>query len=1113
MGTFDAFADAPNLIIQEGREITVTLDRTSATTGRISWNIPPPALGCTSENQAYGGIVITIDTVGANRDTPCPTNGTQYTADPTADSDLHVGDVIGTALVVGAFYECVEKGTGGTFTTTLDITGMQEGVAYFVNAYAVDCENRYHCEGVYAYSLDKCLQSTPDTAGTVTVEWATAFEPTDGTGLTAGRDYSMLMEIDGTEYTIIVNGSDAQTYADLIDAINVQLEQLTTAPQSTIPPNTNSYYYNTTTGVLYQWDGYEHTEIPVLNEPTDPTALAVGNYWYDNDDDILYQWNGASWDVIPESQILRYSKDPLLTVNLSGTDYWYRSGSPSAAFHWCGNVWCEDTLYDQTTDPSVGVTANCGYYWYNPTDLLLRQYNEDTCTWEEIEALYWNEDPTALTAGTYWFDDINSLLWQYDTPVVGIWNPIGRSYIDFTLGAGHSASDLALAVGEYTETITVGGEVFNIVVNVCNATDGRFDKVFAAINAQLGDQSPLNLLATIGFVGSQPSTTVRLISADESEPVITAGGNLFTSLADYSSTGSTVIGELLTVGAKPTSPTANQYWVNNDGEVFQRNGANTAWVSQCAIVYGVDPTDIESCDTWWNSDTDVLNVWDSVAGAWVPVVSFTQSTLDPTADIALPAGVVWYSSATELMYVWDGTKWQEATFISSPTDPTSVANGTVWYNPTTGEWSELVAGAWVEFNPVDSPDDPSQATLPAGTFWYDTQHSTLSMWNGTNWVNIIFSTTPLTPDTGDLWFDLATNTLKEWDGTTWVAASAIATAAIASSTTIVFTTGSTGNDSLVDLSKDPNLNELMFAFSPQPTIHCPLAGTDGLSCIPSYEQEGIGTDGSQDERREMMNEILFLLGYPTVEVELTKNQMYKAIDIALKELRRHSGSGYHRGFMKLYIEPGKQIYKLTKPDADDDNEGQGYTLPDGQYGFDKIVQVMGCFRVTSAFLSSAHGSGVFGQVVLQHLYNMGTFDLLSFHLVSEYIEQMEHLFASRLGFHWNEAARALTLHQRFSIGETILMDVAVERTEQELLTDRFTGRWIERWAVSECKKMLAQIRGKYGSLPGAGGGVSLNASDLAQEAKDEQELLLQEIMDNVTNNVEEYGMHNEFIIG
>ena len=108
MGTFDAFADTPNQIHIEGQEITLRFDRTSATTGRISWDIPPPAAGCSSDNQAYCGMLLTVDTVGADRDTVKPKDGTMYVGDPTADSDLHMGSKRGTSLVVGAFYEAVK---------------------------------------------------------------------------------------------------------------------------------------------------------------------------------------------------------------------------------------------------------------------------------------------------------------------------------------------------------------------------------------------------------------------------------------------------------------------------------------------------------------------------------------------------------------------------------------------------------------------------------------------------------------------------------------------------------------------------------------------------------------------------------------------------------------------------------------------------------------------------------------------------------------------------------------------------------------------------------------------------------------------------------------------
>jgi hypothetical protein len=190
---------------------------------------------------------------------------------------------------------------------------------------------------------------------------------------------------------------------------------------------------------------------------------------------------------------------------------------------------------------------------------------------------------------------------------------------------------------------------------------------------------------------------------------------------------------------------------------------------------------------------------------------------------------------------------------------------------------------------------------------------------------------------------------------------------------------------------------------------------------------------------------------------------------------------------------------------------------------------MGAYRVTSSFLSTAFGSGVYGQIALQHLYTMGTFDLLSFHLVSQYIETMEMLFASRLTFMWNEHTRELAFFQTFGAGrsvsgnqtdngsgipaERILLDCTLERSEQELLTDRWTKSWIERYASAEARMMLAEIRGKYASLPGAGGGVALNAGELRAIADGDKEICYQQLEDFVVNDIENYGMGTAFVIG
>jgi len=54
-------------------------------------------------------------------------------------------------------------------------------------------------------------------------------------------------------------------------------------------------------------------------------------------------------------------------------------------------------------------------------------------------------------------------------------------------------------------------------------------------------------------------------------------------------------------------------------------------------------------------------------------------------------------------------------------------------------------------------------------------------------------------------------------------------------------------------------------------------------------------------------------------------------------------------------------------------------------------------------------------------------------------------------------------------------------------------QWIRKYALSLAKEMLGQIRGKFGSIPIPGNDVTLNASDLLSQAKEEQTALKEEL--------------------
>ena len=129
-----------------------------------------------------------------------------------------------------------------------------------------------------------------------------------------------------------------------------------------------------------------------------------------------------------------------------------------------------------------------------------------------------------------------------------------------------------------------------------------------------------------------------------------------------------------------------------------------------------------------------------------------------------------------------------------------------------------------------------------------------------------------------------------------------------------------------------------------------------------YLQLGVGTDGSADERRDMIESILVELGHPVVTVELTKQQLEFCVDQALQTLRRRSGGAYERSFFFMDLEPGKQHYILSNKAA----------------GFNRIVDITAIRRQTSAFFSRTEGQGLYGQMVLQNLYQLGTYDLTSY---------------------------------------------------------------------------------------------------------------------------------------
>jgi len=1030
MGEFNSFSDAAFQLKTEGEKITLSFKQgvPNSSQGTVEWNIPTPAAGCTNGSiGAYSGMVILLSTEPLNSSN-IPQDGTVYVADPTADFDLHAGDKINNAIVIGAIYECETKNQGGTLTTSLVISNLQSNTPYYVGGYAVDCQYRYHSDGVRAYSDSYGLPNEPDNPAkqviTIDKDGINCIVPTDGTSLVPGTIYEFDVIVD-TEYPtgagfktaqMSIDGINAGTYQQLVDEINAQLLLIDNPPQSPIAPNTGALYWDSSINKLYKFDGTTHTELSVIIESSDPTIISAGEYWLNTSTNILYVRGPTGSPLVwNQTPFISTPYDP--TAPIDGA-FWF---DQTTARQWTNISWCDKATIISNTDPDACPILDSSYYWYDENTLTLNHWNTTTLMWDSVVAVSWTEAPNLLSSGTFWFD-LNT------------------------------------------------------------------DKLF------IRSGSPLS------WVDISTSTFIQ--------------------------------------DTTPTAPADQSYWYAPTTEILKQwNATSQLWTTLSVLVWPGDPTNLASCELWWRTTDNALFVWEAVNSQWDQVTNFSMSLIDPSAAPVIVVDTVWYNPTTNVLSYYDGSTWVTITdYIAKSTDPTTAIIGDVWFDGTTYyEW----VTSWVAFNPIESLTDPTM--LASQTYWFDTSINALYERNGSSWISISYSSAPLTPIRGSNWYDSSNKTLYEWSGTAWVLATPVAHAYV-SSCGITFETTQTGSNTVIIVPAPSNYQPAAVCYTtgyadfadggllsgsttctyagtngtkgyparvipssvflwdnvtPSAGVNFPIEGSDGKLGTASYDVIGVGTDGTPDERRELIDSLYQQLGAPSVEVELTHYQMNTAVQKALETFRAHSGMAYKRGFYFLDIQPQQQSYKMTNR----------------RIGYHKIVEITAAYRMTSAFLSTAHGGGVYGQVVLQHLYNMGTYDLTSYHLVSQYVEQLEHLFATRLVFDWNEHERQLNFYQSFTRTEQVLLDCSIERTEQDILVDRYTKSWIEKFALAEAMIILSQIRGKYASLPGAGGGVSLNASDLLATAEAYKTDLMDQLDNYLVDNPDEYGMGSTITIG
>jgi hypothetical protein len=1010
MAIYDKHADSPERLKNEAEDITLKLVRNGDGTATIKWNIPSIS-GCSVEDLIYDGIVVTVSSRPANYISSSPQNGEYYDADTTFDSDLHTGDKINVASVVGAFYH-------DRTTTEITVTDVANKTPYYVSAYAVDQVGNYYRQGVHAYSLptgesetDKSGPEQPafhdlqiDTPEGITVKTRT--------GLAKGATYTFRVEINGDCYSFDdLRGSDMQTYEDIASVLNKRLKLLVKPILGPNFPNTGKFQVDESNKKVYQWDGSQNIEQDAIFLDEDPALPVIGTYWYKPSTKELRIRETAGWALV--SAIIEFATDP---SNPSDGTVWLDKvlesnggldATNTTAWVWEAGTWCKRNTIIQVRNPLLPPILSSGTYWYNETDGTVSGRNVDGRKWDEVDPIVWDTDPNTISDGDFWYS---------------------------------GATELAF--------VRIAGEWSDV-------------------------------------------TNIR-----------------------YEAT-------------EPTNPVANHYWFDTtEQRLYQRNGANDAWVEINVVIAATDPATRESCDLWWNVDVgiDTLFKWDDVNNEWDEVDAFFQSVDDPASPSALPGGTIWYNPETEVMQQITGLNCSNVSFICSMYDPSNLPIGVVWLNTADGTFFIWDGVEFVSIEAIRDEDDPYGVS--DGILWFDGDDDQLFLREVGAWVEQVYSRDSLASEVDTYFFNTVEDELYQWNGTMWLVSCGLASVELLFDRAVCFDnvpninidqfgqfndfdkfgrdivrfkTCATGCDQRIEV--DSTQSDAIFVKINKPVIrYAPATGRSTNNNGPMYRELGVGTDGSPDERRKLQEQIRVALGTVSTTVELTKQQLDECIDNSLLMVRKYSSYSYEHVLFFLDVLPNQQKYSLTNACV----------------GFNKIVNINAVHRMRGGFLGTGTGgfggNDIYGYAALQQLYSLGTFDMLSYHMVSSYIEDLQYLFADQLVYTFYEDNRTLSFHQIFYSNERVMLDAFIEVSEQKLITNRYLSLWIKKWAIAEAKMMLSHVRGKYQSLPGPNGSTTLNSQELITQAENEKVELREELFDRSMQD-HNADVQSQFFIG
>lgn len=274
-----------------------------------------------------------------------------------------------------------------------------------------------------------------------------------------------------------------------------------------------------------------------------------------------------------------------------------------------------------------------------------------------------------------------------------------------------------------------------------------------------------------------------------------------------------------------------------------------------------------------------------------------------------------------------------------------------------------------------------------------------------------------------------------------------------------------------------------------------------ILCQPlsTYENTQLQTNVSTFDR--LGQRIGFQLGAPVLKLEATQDMVYENISIACELFTKYAGfteeylvfdSNLYDSYAGIRLD---LLFTLTPTmcalSANFDYDTENYR---------KVVDV---FSFEQGTTTGTNTLFTIEQTLAQQTYfnyalgNYG-FDLVSWHIMKEYLSTREKLLSQYYYFYFDPRTQYLKLMpdpgiQSVSSRFWGLIGCYVERPIKQLLMEP----WVQQYSLALTKIGIAQIRGKFNGQSLFGGG-TLNYQDLLNQGLQEKEKLEAKLMDKST---------------